>query len=824
MYDALHDLRYALRAVLRMRGVAVVALLTLGLGVGATTTMFSVVYATVLRTPPFAAPDGLVVLFNTGSTPRQGLVRMRWSMPNILSLRSSTSSFEAVASFSAALVSTSGNGDPEYIDAEVVSADYFPVLRVTPINGRSFRQEEDTIAGAQPVTVISSRLWMRKLGGDPRSVGRTIVVNDVPLTIIGILPEGFAGLTGKADLWIPPPMAARLTYSEYLTTPQNFVSVIARLKPATTIAQANAELSTIGSRFVGNELTPDTVWGATSVPLRDARVDPLLRRAALALLAAAVCVLVIACVNVASLLLARGRVRRREIAVRLAVGSGRGRLVRQLLTEGLVMAVAGGVLGIGVASWGVDLFARAAPTVIPSGRNYYGAIGTFGRPSIDLVVLMFALLVALGTTLLFALAPALTASRVDLVTALKEDQRGTGTRNRSLSTLVVVEVSIASLLLAASGLLIESFARIQSRRTGFVPDNVLTFWVRPPGSRYPAASGPATVDRLLNAVRAAPGVESAAVNRCTPFSGCSSTILFLPDRPIDPTTAPGVGRHYVSADYFRVLGIPILAGRALTPDDRAGTPLVAVVNQAGARRFWPNESPIGQHVWFGTAGPFADRAHPVEIVGVVGDVKYEGADQPDRPDRADFYTSYLQFSYPDTMVIVKARGPAEALLPTMRSAVASVDPSLPVYDAMTLDDRIGTAIARPRFNTTLLVMFAAASLLLAAIGVYGMLSYSVSSRTRDIGVRLALGADPGRVTRFVLGQGLRLAAVGAAIGLVTSIAAARAVQGLLPEAPTWNGRLLLVAAFIVLGVSAIAAILPARRASAVDPNVVLRNE
>jgi predicted permease len=440
-------------------------------------------------------------------------------------------------------------------------------------------------------------------------------------------------------------------------------------------------------------------------------------------------------------------------------------------------------------------------------------------------VLAFALVIALGTTLLFALAPALRASRVDLVTALKEDERGAGRRTRSLSTLVVIEVAIASLMLAASGLLIESFARIQSHRTGFVPDNVLTFWVRPPVSRYPVASGPATVDRLLKAVQAAPGVESAAVNRCTPFSGCSRTILFLPGVSMDPAAAPGVGRHYVSGDYFRVLGIPLLAGRALNANDRDGTPPVAVVNQAGARRFWPNESPIGKRVWFGTTtGPFSDRAHPVEIVGVVGDVKYEGVDQPDRLDRADFYTSYLQFSYPDTMLIVKASGPATALLPTMRNAVASVDPSLPIYDAMTLDDRIGTAIARPRFNMALLAAFASASLLLAAIGVYGMLSYSVSSRMRDIGVRLALGADPGRVMRLVVAQGLRLAAFGAAIGFIASVAAGRVVRNLLPDAPDWNPRLIIVAAAVMLGVAGLASLLPARRASTVDPNVVLRNE
>jgi putative ABC transport system permease protein len=330
---------------------------------------------------------------------------------------------------------------------------------------------------------------------------------------------------------------------------------------------------------------------------------------------------------------------------------------------------------------------------------------------------------------------------------------------------------------------------------------------------------------LLTRIQAVPGVESAAVNRCTPLGGCSRTIAFLPDRPSDPATAPSVGRHYISADYFRSLGVPILAGRAFTAADRAGNPPVAIVNERGARRFWPGENPIGKRIWFGTTtGPFSDPAHAVEIIGIAGDVAYGEADEADRPDRTDFYTSYLQFSYPDTMVIVKARGAATTLLPAMRTAVASVDPTLPIYDAMTLDERIAAAVARPRFNATLLASFAGAALLLAAIGVYGTLSYSVTSRMRDIGVRLALGADPGRVMRLVLGQGMRQAVIGVVIGLLASFAIARLAGDLLPGGPAWDVRLMGVTAIIMLAVAAAAAFVPARRASAVDPSVALRND
>jgi predicted permease len=370
--------------------------------------------------------------------------------------------------------------------------------------------------------------------------------------------------------------------------------------------------------------------------------------------------------------------------------------------------------------------------------------------------------------------------------------------------------------------LIESFMRIQNRRTGFTSSGVLTFWVRPPTSRYVPSDGPAIVERLLTRIQAVPGVESAAVNRCTPFTGCSRTIVFFPGRPVVRENAPGVGRHYVSADYFRTLGIPLIAGRLLADADRAGAPPVAVVNETGARRFWPGENPIGKRVWFGSATGFTDPANPVEIVGVVGDVKYEAVDQPDA-DRADFYTSYLQFSFPDTMVLVKGHGATLSLLPALRSAVASVEPALPIYDTMMLDDRIAAAVSRPRFNATLVTGFAGAALLLAAVGVYGVLSYSVSSRMREIGVRLALGASTRRIVGLVLGEGLRLTTLGTVAGLVAAIAASRLMQGLVFGVSASSPRILAIGAALIMAVAGIAAFLPARRAGMVDPVQVLRD-
>jgi len=819
METLLQDLRYAARSLARMRGVAVVAILTLALGIGATTTMFAVVYAALLRPPPFADPDRLMVLFVTRTTPQDGQVRLRWSVPIAGRLAESVSSYDAIATVTGASIAVSGDGAAEQIDGEMVSAGYFGVLRAVPAAGRVFAAQEDTTSGAHPLAIVSDRLWRRRYHADPALVGRNIRINDVALTVIGIMPEAFAGVTGKADVWMPRTMAPVLTYSDYLITPQHFVSVVARLRPGVDVARANAELAAVGGRFADAAAPADAQWSATALSIGQARVDPAMRRSALLLLAAAVCLLLIACVNVTGLLLARARTRRREVAIRLAIGSSRWRLVRQLLTEGLLVAAIAGVCGLVVATWGVAVFAYTSPAIIASFSNNYAAVAAFAAPSLDARVLVFALATTLGTTLLFALVPAIDASRPDLVVALKEDDRGGG-RVRTLSGLVVSEVALAVLLLAAAGLLLETFAHMQRVRGGFDIERVLTFWIRPPNTRYAPADGPAIVERMLVRIEQVPGVEAAAVNRATPFMGGSRSNIFFPDRPADPATAPGVGRHYVSADYFRTLGIPLRAGRGLTPADRAGRAPVALVNETGARRFWPGDNAVGKRVWFGTTtGPFSDPAHAVEIVGVVGDVKYDGAGEP---MNADFYTSYLQFAYPDTMVLLKTHGPPAAVVPALRAAVASVDPAVPIYDVLTLEDRIGAALARPRFNATIVAAFAGAALLLAALGVYGVLSYSVSARMREIGVRVALGADASRVIRLILGEGLRLAAIGAALGIVAALGVGRLLQGLLAGVAPTDPRVLAGGALAMLAAACAAAWLPARRASTVDPIAVLR--
>jgi putative ABC transport system permease protein len=819
----MNDVQYSLRSLIRMRGVVAVAVASLALGIAATTTMFSAAYAALLRPLPFAKPDRLVMLFTTRTTPQEGLVLSRWSRPLLDTLVKSVTSYESIASYSPALISVSGgNGDPQQIDGEIVSPGYFETLRVAPADGRTFTADEDRGAGDAPVAVLSDRLWRDRYGADPSIIGRTVRVNDVLLTVVGIMPAGFTGLSDKSQLWIPRTMAPRLTYDGYLTTPQLFIPVVARLKDRVTVDQANAELTAATASFRFQDTSDGSRWGAVAQPISQARVEPTLRRSVLLLLAAAACVLLITCANVAGLLLARGRIRRRELAIRMAIGSGRGRIVRQLLTESLLLAAAAGLCGAGLAMWGVAVFSHYAPAVLWTGRT---SIAAFSTPALDARALLFALGVTLITSVLCGLAPALDTSRAPLAQALKEDERGGGVPRRLFRSLVVIEVALAVLLLAAAGLLLDNLSQMQRLQQGFSTDRVLTFWVRPPTSRYPVTDGPAIVERLLISIERIPGVESAAVNRCTPFTGCSRTVLHFTDRPNDERNPPVVGRHYVSADYFKTLGIPVLAGRALTPRDRSDRPSVTVISQSAARRFWPGESPLGKRVWFGgTTGPFADPTHAVEIVGVVGDVKYEAVDWPNSTGRPEFYTSYLQFSYPDTMIIVKARGQAPALVPELRRAVASVDSTLPIYDVLSLDDRIGAALSRPRFNAALVGGFAGAALLIAALGVYGMLSYSVSCRLREIGVRMAIGAAPQRIVRVILGEGLRLAVIGVGIGLLGSVAARRLTRSLVVDVSPSDPRILASVGTLMLVVACLAAFLPARRASAVDPIVVLRQE
>ena len=819
-----YDLRYAIRGLFHMRRTAALAALTLALGIGATTTMFGVVYAALMRPLPFEAADRLVVLYTTRATPRTGLQRGRWAPAEIRSLGASLTALESIGSFTKASVTVAA-AFSEQVGAEIVSPSYLRLLHVSPIVGRLLADDEDTAPGEHPVAVIGEALWRRTFAADRAIVGRDIVVNTHPLTVVGVLPASFAGLGGQAEIWLPTTMAPILTYGDYLTTPQHFINVVGRLKPGVTIDRADAELAArSGSVLLGEPAssTERATWGTAVWPLNRARIDPVVERSVLLLLGAACCVLLITCVNVASLLLARAESRRREIAVRLAIGCSRVRLARQLLTEAVVVASSGGLLGIVAASWAIDALRAGAPAIAATARNDYGQVAAFAAPMLDGVVLGFAIAVTVATALVVGLLPALGASSAELITALKRGSGGAPTRHRALGALVAGEVALAVLLVAAASLLLDSFAHLARQHTGFDRSRVLTFWVSPPGERDRPLEAPAAIERVLERVHEVPGVVKAAVSRCAPFSTrCARTTIFLPGRQQDPANAPVVGRHYVSAEYFQTLGIGLRAGRLLTDSDRPGRPSVAVVNETGARRFWPGDSPLGKRVWFGAGTGFSDSDHPVEIVGVVDDVKYGAPEDAIGPD---FYTSYLQFTYASMMVFVKTSGEPVSMTPALRRAIASVDAGMPLYDVQPLEDRVADALSRSRFNAFLVALFGAAALLLAALGVYGVMSYRVSTEIREIGIRVALGATPGRVLWQVLGASARLAAVGAAAGVAGAFASARLLQTVVSGVSPTDAFVLASVVAVMFAVALGAAFVPARRASTVDPIVALAAE
>jgi len=821
-----YDLRQAVRTLARMPGTTLLSVVTLGLGIAAATTTFSAVYAAIFRPIPFQDPDRLLYLQTTRQTAGAGTVLLRWSLAKADALREQARSFAAISTYTRSYVgiavARAEAGNAEQIDCEVVGAGYFDVLQVRPAIGRVFTPEEE--APGHAVVVLGDAIWKRQFGGDPAALGRTLLVNGVPLTVVGVMPPGFDGVSGYAAFWWPRGMAPQLTYREYLTTPQHFLNLVARLRPGVTLAQANAELAALGP---GLPMTVDpnaepARWSATAIPLGQARVDASQRRVLMLLLAGGGCVLLVTCVNVAMLLLTRARSRRGEMAIRLALGAARRRLVQHLLVESALIATAGGVLGVLLAGWGITWLRHAAPAVMPSPQNNYGQISGFATPSLDGAILVFVALIAIATTLAFGIAPALTASGAAPADALAVSSRGVAGRGRggALTMLVTSQIAVAVLLLSGALLLAGTVSRLQADRSGF-DDSALTFWVNAPASRYADEQGPQVVERLLERIRRVPGVSEAAVNRCTPYgASCARTILFFPGRPAVAAAAPVIGRHYVSPRYFHALGIRLLRGRLVTDDDRQGRPPVTVINETAARRFWPGEDPIGKRVWFGSAPGFTDPAHPVEVVGVVSDVKYWPPNEPIGPD---FYTSYLQFTYPSSLYVVKAADPA-TVIPAIRRAVAEIDPTLPIYDVQLVNERVAEAVARPRFTAIVTAIFAVSAAALAAMGVFGVMAYTVSLRREELAVRLALGATPRGLRHHVLGQAARLAAIGIVAGLLASVWLLRSIGSMLYGLSPRDPVALSVAAAAMGTVALLAALVPAWRASTTDPMAVLRRQ
>jgi putative ABC transport system permease protein len=819
------DARYAVRSLRRSPGFTLAAVLTLALGVGANAAIFSLISATLLRPLPFAGADRVVVLYQTQHAPGIGSRPVRWSYPEFTAVRGAVSTVTELAAYHAADLNLAGSiMPPERIRTEMVSASYLAAVGVEPVRGRGFTAVEDSVPGAYPVALLGHELWQRAFGADEQVMGQGIRLNGVPLTVIGVLPAGFNGLSGGAELWIPQAMAPSIYYAEQLTTPQQFLSVVGRLRRDASIEQANAEMEVVGAAAAGHGAaaaggTRDGSWSAAVLPIEEARRHPQSERAQLVLAGAALFVLLIALVNLSGLLLARATTRARETAVRGALGAGRFRLLRHGLVEGGLLGLFGGAVGLLLAVWSVRTLVALAPERMGGARPRFADLASFAEPGVDWRVIAFATLLALMAGLLTGLVASLRGTRGDVAGALRAGARGSsigvGTLRRPtvLSTAAIAQVACALVLLVGAALLLQELHRLRTLDPGFEAGGVVTFRLSPPDSEYGDDAAAPLLERVLEGVAAVPGVVSATVSLCPPYSGCSSTPLYFEGQPADDA-APIVGRHYVAPDHFRTLGIPLLRGRALTADDRAGRPRVAVINEAAAQRFWPGEDPLGRRVWFGSGGGFASPDSLTEIVGIVGDVLYA---TPGAPIRPDFYTSYLQFTWARTTVIVRAAGDPLALAPALRRAIADVDANLPVHDLRTMQQRAAEALAAERFAATTLAVFAGLGLLLASLGVYGIMAYSVAQRRREIGIRLALGATPRGILRFVVRQGGTLAAAGVAIGAVLSLTLGRALPALMADAATADARVYAIALPLLFLIAVLTCWLAARPATRVNP-------
>jgi putative ABC transport system permease protein len=621
-----------------------------------------------------------------------------------------------------------------------------------------------------------------------------------------------------------------VTYREYLTTNQNFITVVGRLRRDATLESARAELAVLGRRIHAEQPsesdTPQDEFSATAMTLNDARIDLVTRRALMLLAAAAGMALLIACANVAGLLIGRAAARRREIAIRLAIGSARARLVRQMLVEGSVLAAAAGALTLLVVAWITPVL--HLPVTLARGRNFYGAVGEFATPLLDWRLVAFTFAMCAATVMLFALLPALQSTRSSIAADLKTGGSAPVRSRGKLGgreILVGVQICVAVVLLIACGLLLNSYARLRQAPLGFEPEGLLTFMIRPSEVKYDTSAAPALIDRVLQEIRNVPGVAAATVDGCAPLSTqCANATLRIASRPQEPSTnGPFVLRHYVSPDHFKTLRIPIIRGRALEDRDRAGSPSVVVINEAAAQQFWPGEDPLGRRVWFEGAAAFGSPEASAEIVGIVGNVAYQPLNE--NPIQPDFFTSYAQFTYPNRMVLVRATGVEPmALVPQLSQAIRRADPDLALFDVQTMDARAELSWSKHSFETTLFVIIALMALAVAAIGVYAVTSFLVASRIREIGIRMALGASPGQIAHAAAGPVLRAALPGAVAGVAGAVVLGRVMRSTLYETSAMDPAAITGAVCVLVASVIAASWLPLRRALRVNPVDVLRSE
>jgi len=799
----INDLRYALRQLLKSPSFTAIAILTLALGIGACSAIFSVVNVVLLQPLDYPEANRIVAIRET-NLPQ--FPEFSVSPPNYLDWEKQTKSYEHLAAYGGAQLNLTGEGEPQRLVGVKATAHYFNVYGVKPVVGRMLLPEEDA-PGKNHVVVLSYPFWQQVFGGARDAVGREVQLNGEPYSVVGVAPPGF-GLASKVDAWIP--MAFKPDETANDARGGHYINVVGRLRSGVTVAQARAELEVIASQLAKQYPDSNKGWGILMMPLQDYSVRDV-KPVLYTLLGAVGCVLLIACANLANLLLARATARHREISIRAALGASRARLVRQLLTESVVLSLLGGVAGLLLARWGLDTLLALAPTSLPRITEIH----------LDSRVLLFSLVLSVVTGLVFGIAPAWLAARADVNEALKQGSRGStegGARGRLRSALVVLEVTFALMLLGGAGLLARSFMQLAHVDPGFTPANATLLRLALPQKKYALPEQQtAFANALLDRVKALPGVQAAGITHSMPLVGDYVLGFNIEGRPaIAPSDLPSTNYYAVTPDYFRAMGIRLIRGRTFTPQDDPKAPRVAIINETMARQHFPNEDPIGKRINI-TNGPDTWR----EIVGIVADIKQYGVD---KATSAQSYEPFAQVPFSSMNVVVRTSGSPAALLGALRPAVYAVDKDQPIGAIRPLEEIVADSIARQRFAMTLLTVFSLVALVIAAVGIYGVMAYSVVQRTGEFGIRMALGAQQGDVLRLVLKQGGKLIGLGLIIGLAATVAASRAMGSMLFNTSAQDPLTLCSITLLLGAVALVACLLPANRATKVNPIEALRTE
>ena len=795
----LNDLRYTLRLLRKSPLFTLAVIFTVALGIGANTAIFSVVNSVMLRPLPYEQPSRLVWIAEKND--KLNLPTFATSVLNYLSWKQQSRTFDALGAFSFATFNLTGQGEPEQLTGGTITPSLLPLLGMKPILGRWFRDDEDR-PGSARVVLISEGLWKRRFGGDSSVIGRTLSLNGVDTTVVGIAPPALA-LLSNGDMWAPltidPGRELRLNH---------VILAVGRLRPGVTLEQAQAEMNVVAGQL-SQQYPEMKEWGIRLVDFYHFFVGPQLNTALVVLLCAVGCVLLIASANIANLLLARAASRQQEIAVRIAMGASRARLLNQLLVESVVLSTIGGGVGVIAALWGVDAINSLTPPnllPVPDVR-------------VDAVVLLFALALTITTGVLFGIAPAWHASNSDLNQVLKQTTRASAAGGPRLrNSLAAAELALATILLIGAGLLAQSLLRLQHVSLGFKADRLLTFQLGLPRTRYPGEKSAMFYRTLLASLRALPGVRAAGVSSGIPFGAGAYTttpIATTGSSPLPPETAVPTDWRVVSPGFFQTMNIPLLRGREfLDADVPTGAPLVVIVSQATARRFWGDSDPIGR-----TLHRQGDLARQYSVIGVVGDVRQTTLSQE---SPAIYYPSVSLTTRMD--VVVRTDAAPASLLPIISDKVHALDPALPVSTVRTMDEWVSNGAAQPRLNAILLGVFACVALLIAATGIYSVLAYSVNQRTREIGLRMALGAPRTQVLRLIVREGMAVGGLGIAAGLAGALALSRVLASLVFDVPVRDPLTYVVVAAALAIVALAACIIPARKASHVDPMAALRCE